>query len=83
MSGIDQVRFDERGLVPVVVSDVASGAVAMLAWANREAVERTIATGRATFWSRSRGTLWVKGERSGHGMEVVSVTADCDGDALL
>lgn len=83
MRAIDEVRFDERGLVPVVVRDVASGAVAMLAWANREAVERTIATRRATFWSRSRGALWVKGETSGNGMEVVSVTADCDGDALL
>lgn len=83
MTGLDEIRFDELGLIPVVVRNVSNGAVAMLAWANREAVERTIATGRATFWSRSRGALWVKGETSGHGMEVLSVTADCDGDALL
>ena len=83
MTDLSSVRFDERGLVPVVVADVATGAVAMLAWANREALERTIATGRATFWSRSRGELWVKGETSGHRIDVISVTADCDGDALL
>jgi phosphoribosyl-ATP pyrophosphohydrolase/phosphoribosyl-AMP cyclohydrolase len=83
MTDLSALRFDERGLVPVVVSDASTGAVAMLAWANREAIERTIATGRATFWSRSRGELWVKGETSGHGIEVLSVTADCDGDAVL
>ena len=83
MTDLDAIRFDERGLAPVVVRDAATGAVAMLAWANREAVERTIATGRATFWSRSRRALWVKGETSGHSIEVLSVIADCDGDALL
>lgn len=83
MTSLDAVRFDERGLVPVVVRDVATGSVAMLAWANREAIERTIASRKATFWSRSRQALWVKGETSGHAIEVLAVTADCDGDALL
>ncbi len=77
------MKFDAEGLLPVVVRDAANGGVAMLAWANREAIERTLATGRATFWSRSRQALWVKGETSGHGIEVLDVVADCDGDALL
>jgi phosphoribosyl-AMP cyclohydrolase / phosphoribosyl-ATP pyrophosphohydrolase len=77
------LRFDEQGLLPVVVQDVASGAVLMLAWADRAAVERTLATGQAHFWSRSRRALWKKGETSGNVLEVVDLTADCDGDALL
>ncbi len=80
---LPELKFDAEGLLPVVVRDAATGSVAMLAWANREAIERTLATGRATFWSRSRKTLWVKGETSGHGIEVLDVIADCDGDALL
>ncbi len=80
---LDDVRFDVNGLVPVVVRDTSTGAVAMLAWANREAVVRTLATREATFWSRSRSALWVKGEESGHRMWVLSVILDCDGDALL
>lgn len=77
------LRYDARGLLPVVVQDVGSGAVLMLAFADREAVERTLATGEAHFWSRSRQALWRKGETSGNVLKVVSVTADCDGDALL
>jgi phosphoribosyl-ATP pyrophosphohydrolase/phosphoribosyl-AMP cyclohydrolase len=77
------LAYDERGLVPVVVQDRASGAVLMLAWANREAVERTLATGEAHFWSRSRGALWRKGETSGNTLRVVEVCEDCDRDALL
>jgi phosphoribosyl-ATP pyrophosphohydrolase/phosphoribosyl-AMP cyclohydrolase len=80
---LDSLRFDAEGLVPVVVRDTATGTVAMLAWANREALERTIASRRATFWSRSRRTIWVKGETSGNRMDIVSVSADCDGDAVL
>jgi phosphoribosyl-ATP pyrophosphohydrolase/phosphoribosyl-AMP cyclohydrolase len=80
---LDALKFDERGLLPVVVRERPTGAVSMLAWANREALERTISTGQATFWSRSRGILWIKGETSGHRMEVLSVVADCDGDAVL
>lgn len=77
------LRFDERGLLPVVVQDVASGAVLMLAWADRRAVELTIATGEAHFWSRSRQALWRKGETSGNTLAVAEVLTDCDGDALL
>jgi phosphoribosyl-ATP pyrophosphohydrolase/phosphoribosyl-AMP cyclohydrolase len=77
------LRYDERGLVPVVVQDCASGAVLTLAWANRQAVEATLATGQVHFWSRSRQELWRKGSTSGHTLELVAATADCDGDALL
>jgi phosphoribosyl-ATP pyrophosphohydrolase/phosphoribosyl-AMP cyclohydrolase len=80
---LPELKFDSEGLLPVVVREAATGCVAMLAWVNREAVDRTLATGRATFWSRSRKTLWVKGETSGNGIEVLDVIADCDGDALL
>lgn len=80
---IEDLRFDDRGLLPVVVQDAGSGAVLMLAYANREAVERTLTTGQAWFWSRSRQSLWKKGETSGNTLQVLEVTADCDGDALL
>ena len=82
-SPVDAVRFDERGLVPALVQDAASGQVRMLGYMNREALERTIATRRLHFWSRSRGRLWMKGETSGHVHEVVEIRPDCDGDALL
>ncbi len=75
--------FDERGLLPVVAQDDLTGEIRMLAWANAEAVARTLDSGRATFWSRSRGALWVKGETSGHGLDVRSVLVDCDEDALV
>jgi phosphoribosyl-ATP pyrophosphohydrolase/phosphoribosyl-AMP cyclohydrolase len=77
------VRFDEAGLIPVVVQDRASGDVLMVAYANAEALARTAATGLAHFWSRSRGALWRKGETSGNTLRVVEVRKDCDGDALL
>ena len=77
------LRYDDRGLIPVVVQDVNSGAVLMLAFANREAVELTLSTGQAHFWSRSRQALWRKGETSGNVLRVVEVTADCDADSLL
>ncbi len=80
---LDELRFDDRGLIPVVVQDVGSGAVLMLAWADRDAVEKTLATGQAHFWSRSRQAPWKKGETSGNFLDVVDATADCDGDALL
>ena len=77
------LRYDDRGLVPVVVQDVDSGAVLMQAFANREAVELTLATGEAHFWSRSRQALWRKGETSGNTLRVVEAVADCDSDSLL
>jgi phosphoribosyl-AMP cyclohydrolase len=74
---------DANGLVPAVVVERATGEVLMLAWMNDEALRLTLTTGRATYFSRSRGRLWVKGETSGHAQYVRSVALDCDGDALL
>ena len=79
----DGLVFDDAGLLPVVVQDRASGDVLMVAWANAEALERTAETGLAHFWSRSRKTLWRKGETSGNGLRVVEARADCDRDTLL
>lgn len=79
----EALRYDDRGLIPVVVQDAGSGAVLMLAYASREAVEKTLETGQAHFWSRSRQSLWRKGETSGNILKVLEVTADCDGDSLL
>jgi phosphoribosyl-ATP pyrophosphohydrolase/phosphoribosyl-AMP cyclohydrolase len=75
--------FDANGLLPVVAQDRASGDVLMLAWANAEAVAKTAETGLAHFWSRSRNSLWRKGETSGNTLRVVEARADCDKDALL
>jgi phosphoribosyl-ATP pyrophosphohydrolase/phosphoribosyl-AMP cyclohydrolase len=83
MSWIDQVKLDDRGLVPVVAQDARTGEVLMLAWANAEALRRTLETGRATYWSRSRAELWTKGETSGNAQAVEEVRIDCDGDAVL
>jgi phosphoribosyl-ATP pyrophosphohydrolase/phosphoribosyl-AMP cyclohydrolase len=80
---LDGLRFDERGLLPVVAQDVEDGRVLMLAWANREALERSLAGGELTFWSRSRQALWTKGETSGNVLHLVSLHADCDGDTVL
>jgi phosphoribosyl-ATP pyrophosphohydrolase/phosphoribosyl-AMP cyclohydrolase len=71
------------GLLPAIVQDASSGAVLMLGYMNREALAATEATGRVTFWSRSKGRLWTKGETSGHFLEVCSISADCDRDTLL
>ncbi len=71
------------GLVPVIVQDDDSGDVLMLAYMNREAFDRTVATGFACYWSRSRGEFWVKGETSGHKQEVRAIHVDCDGDTIL
>jgi phosphoribosyl-ATP pyrophosphohydrolase/phosphoribosyl-AMP cyclohydrolase len=83
MSWIERIGYDDRGLVPVVAQDAATGEVLMLAWASAEALRLTAETGRAHYWSRSRGRLWRKGETSGHAQEVVEVRVDCDADAVL
>jgi phosphoribosyl-AMP cyclohydrolase len=80
---LDAVAFDERGLVPVIAQDVDTGEVLMLAWANREALERTLAEGRMVYWSRSRGELWRKGDTSGHVQHWDSLRVDCDADVVL
>ncbi|MDK2784813.1 MAG: phosphoribosyl-AMP cyclohydrolase / phosphoribosyl-ATP pyrophosphohydrolase [Bacillota bacterium] len=78
-----KIKWDERGLVPAVVQDAATGQVLMLAYMNREALQRTLESGRTWFYSRSRGELWPKGETSGNRQEVREVALDCDGDAIL
>ena len=78
-----EVRFDEHGLVPVIAQDSSSARILMVAWANREALTETVATGRAAYWSRSRDRLWRKGEESGHFQHVVEIRLDCDGDVVL
>jgi phosphoribosyl-ATP pyrophosphohydrolase/phosphoribosyl-AMP cyclohydrolase len=80
---LSELRFDEKGLLPAVVQDHASGRVLMIAFTNRESLEKTLSTGEAHFWSRSRGELWRKGATSGNVMRVVEVVADCDADAIL
>jgi phosphoribosyl-AMP cyclohydrolase len=80
---LDAVAFDGRGLIPVVVQDAGNGEILMMAWANREALERTLSEGRMVYWSRSRDELWRKGDTSGHVQHVVELRADCDGDVVL
>ncbi len=77
------LTFDERGLLPVIAQDEATGEVLMLAWMNAEAVAKTLETHRVTYWSRSRQAFWVKGETSGHTQELVDLRIDCDRDCLL
>ena len=77
------VRWNADGLVPAIAQDATSFAVLTLAWMNREALERTVATGDAHYWSRSRGRLWRKGESSGHVQRVREIRLDCDNDAIL
>jgi phosphoribosyl-AMP cyclohydrolase len=78
-----RLRRDRDGLVPAIVQQYDTGEVLMLAWMDDEALHRTLTTGRATYWSRSRQEYWVKGETSGHHQYVKSVALDCDGDAIL
>ena len=80
---LDQLPFDERGLIPVLTQDADTRQVLMLAWMNRDALEATIDSGAMTYWSRSRQALWRKGETSGNTQQLVSMSLDCDGDAVL
>ena len=75
--------YDARGLIPAIAQDHVTGEVLMLAWMNAEAVQRTIDTGRVTYWSRSRQAFWVKGETSGHLQRLTEMRVDCDRDCLL
>ena len=83
MSAAEQIQFDERGLVPVIAQDATTGAVLTLAYADREALKKTLETGEAHYYSRSRQELWRKGATSGNTQRVVEVLLDCDEDALL
>ena len=80
---VEVLLKDPTALIPAIVQDVSSNEVLMLAYMNAESLALTLSTGKATYWSRSRNELWVKGATSGHFQEVHSVSLDCDGDALL
>ena len=80
---IDEVSFDDAGLIPVIAQDFKSQRVLMVAWMDKNALLKTVETGLATYWSRSRSQLWRKGESSGHEQVVKSVQLDCDGDVLI
>jgi phosphoribosyl-AMP cyclohydrolase len=83
MNWLSEVRWDAAGLVPVIAQELSSSDVLMFAWMNREALEKTADTGRAVYFSRSRGKLWFKGEESGHVQLVHEIRMDCDNDVLL
>ena len=83
MKILDSVKFTEDGLIPAIAQDAATGEILMMAWMNREALRITVETKRATYWSRSRSKLWIKGEESGNIQEVHSMSIDCDADVIL
>ncbi len=83
MSFLDNLKFDGNGLIPAIVQEQATGRVLMMAWMNRASLEKTVATGKTHFWSRSRQKFWMKGESSGHTQAVKEISFDCDGDTLL
>ena len=80
---IDEVSWDDDGLVPAIAQDAESGVILMVAWMNREALQLTIDENRAIYWSRSRQKIWRKGEESGHIQELIELRLDCDSDAIL
>lgn len=80
---LNKISWSEEGLVPVIAQDADSGCVLMMAWMNREAVKRTVQSGEAVYWSRSRKKLWHKGEESGHTQKVKEIRTDCDEDVIL
>ncbi len=80
---LNEVAWDENGLVPVIVQEVGTNDVLMFAWMNRDALDRTVREGEAVYWSRSRRKLWHKGEESGHIQKVLEIRMDCDNDVLL
>lgn len=82
-SWLNKVNWSEEGLVPAVVQEAGTGRVLMVAWMDREALERTVKTGEAVYWSRSRKKLWRKGEESGHVQKVLEIRLDCDEDVIL
>ena len=77
------LKFDDKGLIPCIAQDHVSGEVLMFAWMNEQSVKRTLASGQVTYWSRSRGAFWVKGETSGNVQKLVEMRIDCDRDCLL
>ena len=80
---LEGLKFDSNGLIPAIVQDAKSHEVLMMAWMNKDSLEKTVSTGKTHFYSRSRGKLWLKGESSGHVQNVKSIRTDCDKDTLL
>jgi len=83
MKFIENLKFNGDGLIPAIIQEQSTGRVLMMAWMNRESIQKTVELGKTVFWSRSRQKYWVKGETSGHTQEVKEVAFDCDGDTLL
>jgi len=83
MNFLDEIKFDERGLVPAIIQDYQSGEILMLAYMNKESLQKTLSSNKTHFWSRSRKKLWMKGENSGHIQQVREMLVDCDMDSLL
>ncbi len=83
MSWLDELKWDDKGLIPAIAQDQASGKVVMFAWMNRESLSMSIEMGRAVYWSRSRSKIWAKGEESGHVQKIKSIRVDCDKDVIL
>ncbi len=83
MNWLDEIHFDEKGLVPAITQDASSGKILMMAWMNRESLQLTAEKMEAVYWSRSRKKLWHKGEESGHVQKVVDIRFDCDEDVIL
>lgn len=83
LTWLEEIRWDENGLVPVIAQEAATGDVLMFAWMNRDALARTAESGEAVYWSRSRQKLWHKGEESGHIQKVHEIRLDCDNDVVL
>jgi len=80
---LKKLKFDEKGLIPAIAQDEKTGEVLMMAWMNAESLELTLTSGYATYFSRSRNSLWKKGDTSGHFQEVISIATDCDFDCIL
>ena len=83
MSWLDDIRFDENGLIPAIAQDAGSGKILMMAWMNRDSLRLTAEKKQAVYWSRSRGKLWHKGEESGHFQKIIDIHFDCDEDVIL
>jgi len=83
MTWLNDIKWDNDGLVPAIAQETGTGKVLMMAWMNREALELTVKEGRAIYWSRSRGKLWRKGEESGHVQTLKDIRLDCDNDVIL
>jgi len=83
MKTLEQLKYDSNGLIPAIIQEQSSGRVLMMAWMNKDSLQKTIETGKTWFWSRSRKKFWMKGETSGHVQTVKDVSFDCDADCVL